>query len=83
MLHRAVDTAPCPYHQLTAHRLPAYAPDLNPVEGVWSWIKGTSVANLCPDGLDPIRAPVRRDQRRLSRRPDLIEAFLHKAGLFF
>ncbi len=41
---------------------------------------GFSYARL---GLDPIRAPVRRDQRRLSRRPDLIEAFLHKAGLFF
>lgn len=23
------------------HRLPAYAPELNPVEGVWSWFKGT------------------------------------------
>jgi hypothetical protein len=30
-------------------RLPAYAPELNPVEGLWSWLKGTDLANLaCP-----------------------------------
>ena len=29
--------------------LPAYAPELDPVEGLWSWLKGTQLANLiCP-----------------------------------
>jgi transposase len=68
---------------LTIERLPAYAPELNPVEGLWSWTKGTVVANFCPDGLDPIRQRVRRGRQRLARRGDLIESFLHKAGLFF
>jgi DDE superfamily endonuclease len=26
---------------LVVERLPAYAPELNPVEGLWSWLKGT------------------------------------------
>jgi transposase len=68
---------------LTIERLPAYAPDLNPVEGMWSWMKGTAVANFCPEGLAPIRQRVRRGRNRLARRGDLIESFLHKAGLFF
>jgi hypothetical protein len=28
-------------HWLVVERLPAYAPELNPVEGLWSWLKGT------------------------------------------
>ena len=32
-------------------RLPAYAPDLNPVEAVWSWLKWGRLANFVPDDL--------------------------------
>jgi len=70
-------------HWLEAKRLPAYAPELNPVEGLWSWMKQTTVANFCPEGLDPIRRRVRKGRHRLARRGDLIESFLRKAGLFF
>ena len=31
---------------LVVERLPAYALELNPVEGLWSWLKGTQLANL-------------------------------------
>lgn len=68
---------------LTVHRLPAYAPELNPVEGLWSVLKGTVVANFCPEQLHELRPWVRRGRDRISRRPDLILSFLHKAGLFF
>jgi transposase len=67
---------------LTAHRLPAYAPELNPVEGVWAWFKGTVAANFCPEGLAPIRRQIGRGRRRLHRRPDLLQSFLKKTGLF-
>jgi transposase len=33
-------------HWLVVERLPAYAPELNPVEGLWSWLKGSQLANL-------------------------------------
>ena len=34
---------------LVVERLPAYAPELNPVQGRWSWLKGSQLANLvCP-----------------------------------
>jgi transposase len=35
-------------------RLPAYAPDLNPVEAVWSWLKWGRLANFVPDDLDEL-----------------------------
>lgn len=50
--------------------LPAYAPELNPVEWLWSYLKGVSLAHLCPDDeeslLDAIGAANGGlDQRRL------------------
>jgi len=67
---------------LTVERLPAYAPELNPVEGFWGWSKGHVLPNFCPEGLAPIRRELRRGQRLLHRHPDRIVGFLHKAGLF-
>jgi transposase len=32
---------------LVVERLPAYAPELNPVEGLWSSLKAVELANLC------------------------------------
>ncbi|MFH1679726.1 MAG: IS630 family transposase [Candidatus Eisenbacteria bacterium] len=63
--------------------LPAYAPELNPVEGLWSWLKGSQLANVCEDSLDPILQLVRRGTRRVRRRPDLLQGFLEKSGLSF
>ena len=37
--------------RLTLERLPAYAPVLNPVEQVWSWLKYGQLANYTPDGV--------------------------------
>ncbi|HYY80515.1 MAG TPA: transposase [Actinomycetes bacterium] len=31
---------------LVVERLPACAPELNPVEGLWSWLKAVELANL-------------------------------------
>jgi len=62
---------------LRVFRLPAYAPDLNPVEGIWSVLKGGVLANLAVasfghlvqvirHGLeDPVPA---RPHRRMPRR---------------
>lgn len=83
--HRSTETTAFlreSHRWLTVHRLPAYAPELNPVEGMWSWFKGSVVPNLCPEGLEPLRGELRRGRRRLQRRPDLLQGFLNKAGLF-
>jgi transposase len=37
-------------HWLVVERLPAYAPELNPTEGLWEWLKGTELANLSDPG---------------------------------
>ena len=63
--------------------LPAYAPELNPVEALWSWLKGTCLANCSHDELEPLTKEVRRGARRARRRRTLLTGFRRKAGLFF
>jgi len=67
--------------RLRVVRLPAYAPELNPVEGLWGWIKGTCLANVCEDTLAPVVDQVRLGVRRLRRRNDLPWAFLSRTGI--
>jgi transposase len=65
---------------LTVFQLPAYAPDLNPVEGAWSVMKN-SLGNLAPGTTDQLTAAMRRQLDRIQRRPALITGFLGQTGL--
>jgi putative transposase len=65
---------------LTVIPLPAYAPDLNPVEGAWSSMK-SGLGNLAAGNLDQLAAVVRRRLRRIQRQPGLIAGFLGQTGL--
>ncbi len=67
--------------QLRVERLPAYAPDLNPVELIWGNVKGMELANVCPTTLLALRRPLRAGFARLRRHPALAFSFLRHAGL--
>jgi transposase len=57
---------------LTVFLLPAYSPDLNPVEGVWAHVK-RSLANLAGVALDRLEVLVRNRLKRLQCRPDTLK----------
>jgi transposase len=40
--------------------LPGYAPDLNPVQGLWASLKGLELANLAADTLAEVTAAAER-----------------------
>lgn len=61
-------------------RLPAYAPDLNPAEHVWSHIK-RGMGNLIVHGLDQLVTVVKNRLKRIQYRSELIDAFLAHTGL--
>ena len=66
---------------LVVERLPAYAPELNPVEKLWANLKGTELANLCAETLDePIKA-AHRGVERVRSDEDLLFGFLEATGL--
>lgn len=65
---------------LTVVLLPAYAPELNPAEGVWANLKN-GLGNLAVRGVDQLAAVVKTRLKRIQYRPDLIDGFLAQTGL--
>jgi transposase len=63
-------------------RFPAYAPELNPPEYLWSAMKTKDLANLRPDGLSAVGRAVKKSYRRIRKKPDLLAGFLKASGLF-
>lgn len=61
-------------------QLPAYAPDLNPVEGVWSHLK-RSLGNLAVTGIDHLMAVVKNRLKRIQYRSWITDGFLGQTGL--
>jgi hypothetical protein len=66
---------------LVIERLPAYAPDLNPVEGLWSSLKAVELANLTSPTLAEVIQQAHRGIDRVRRTPHLAYSFLRHAGL--
>ncbi|GHB85147.1 hypothetical protein GCM10010347_65160 [Streptomyces cirratus] len=66
---------------ITAYRLPPYAPDLNPVEGIWSILRRTSQANTAFTDPDHLIRWLRHGLRQIQYRSDVINGCLTATGL--
>ena len=66
---------------LVVERLPAYAPELNPVEGLWSSLKAIELANLCGPTLAEVIDQAHRGIERVPQTPHLASSFLRRTGL--
>jgi transposase len=68
-------------HWLQVVELPGYAPDLNPVEPMWSALKGKDLANYAAADLADLWHAARRGLTRIRRNPALLWSFLAATGL--
>lgn len=66
---------------LHLERLPAYAPELNPDEGTWRYLKYVELANVCCSDLLDLHSQVCLAVSRLRRKPRIIQSFFAQAGL--
>lgn len=66
--------------RIHVERFPGYAPELNPTEWVWSYIKVRLLANVACDTLSDVDALLQKAKRTLKRKPDLIKSFIHHVG---
>lgn len=66
---------------LTVYQLPTYAPDLNPVEGVWSVLRRTTQANRAFTDPHDLITVIRQSLRRLQYRHDILDGCLIGTGL--
>jgi len=62
--------------------LPAYAPELNPVEYIWAYWKQHELPNFCPKDYWQLGETARRSLRRMRRRPRLVPSFWKQASLW-
>lgn len=66
--------------RLHLERLPGYAPDLNPDEGIWNYLKRVELQNRCCRDLADLQAEVRRAKERLRHKRDVIRACSLQCG---
>jgi transposase len=62
--------------------LPAYAPELNPVECIWGYLKHHAMPNYCARDLGDLAQRASRNLRSMQRRTTLVRAFWKQAELF-
>lgn len=85
MAHRAqkvkrfIDKRP----QLQSFFLPAYAPELNPAENVWGYLKMNPLANYAASDIESLTTRTRRHACSVQRNRQLLQAFLKRSPLFF
>jgi transposase len=60
--------------------LPGYAPDTNPDEGVWRYLKRVELRNRCCHDLSELTAEFRRATARLRHKRHLLKACIRHAG---
>lgn len=63
-------------------RFPAYAPELNPQEYLWSASKGKDMANFCPSKDNDLHTRTKKSLKRIQRSESVIQGALRKSGLF-
>jgi transposase len=68
-------------HRIHLERLPAYAPELNPGEGLWAHLKRVELRHVCCFNLPHLRRELRDAVKRLRRKPHLIKGFFDGAKL--
>ncbi len=60
---------------------PPYAPELNPTDRVWGYVKYHRLPNFTPPDLGALRSSVVRELERVSGRSDLLRAFVRATKL--
>ena len=50
--------------------LPPYAPDMNPIKYLWTWLKRHALVNYCPDTLGELQAAARNKRKNAQKRAE-------------
>lgn len=68
--------------RLHLERLPGYAPELNPDEGVWHYLKQVELKNLCCQDMPHLEYELCAAEQRLRQKPEIIRACFEQVGYF-
>jgi transposase len=66
--------------RLHLEQLPAYAPELNPDEGIWHYLKNVELRNVCCDDLAELRWELRLATARLRHKRAVLAGCIAQCG---
>jgi len=66
--------------RLRLEQLPGYAPELNPDEGIWTYLKHVELRNVRCDGLDHLHDELTRAAKRLRHKKHVIRGCFRQCG---
>lgn len=61
-------------------QLPGYAPELNPQEGIWRYLKYIELKNVCCRDIEHLKAELRKARERLRHKKHIFRACFEHAG---
>ncbi len=68
--------------RLKLERLPGYAPELNPDEGIWKHLKYVELRNVCCRNLSELRRELRKAKERLRHKVHVIHGCIRQPGFY-
>ncbi len=66
--------------RLHLEQLPGYAPDLNPVEGIWKYLKCRELGNVCCHDFAELDLALRRGKERLRHKRHVLQGCITECG---
>jgi transposase len=66
--------------RIRLEQFPGYAPDLNPDEGIWNYLKRVELGNVCCQNLTHLRHHLRLATGRLRHKRSVIQACARECG---
>jgi len=66
--------------RLHLEQLPGYAPDLNPDEGIWNYLKRVELGNVCCANLNQLHRELIRARERLRHKKEIIKSCSRQCG---
>jgi transposase len=63
-------------------QLPGYAPELNPAEGIWNYLKGVELKNLGCHSISHLHYELSKAKERLRHKADVIQGCIKQPGFY-
>lgn len=67
--------------EVVTESFPPYAPELNPVDKAWFYLKYARLPNYTPPKMAQLRCTVEEELKSLQNKPDLLRSFIRQSGL--
>jgi transposase len=68
--------------RLWLEQLPGYAPELNPDEGIWNYLKRVELRNLICHDLIQLRSELEQAVERVKHKPEVIRGCIKEPGCY-